>query len=325
MMDTLFIDRKDSTLTVESKHLVIRHPAQRQLITAPLAQLRSVIVAAEVVMNSKLLWQLSAHQVNLVVLHPREAKFSAQLFANGQHGNIQRRLGQYRLSQQLPQNTLLANRLVASRLLGMSRLLQQALIKRPDLRLPLLLASTRQRKQRQQLLHEPLSIPSLLGVEGSATAGYFDVWGQLLPRELAFSGRKRRPPPDPVNVALSLGFTLLTNELSKQLVAKGLEPMLGFYHQPSYGRDSLACDVCEIFRHRVEGWVWRLFAEQTLTLEHFGQQEPACILNKTGRAVFYREWYKFRSKQLSSMRRIVRLFVRYIEHREALFERDSHE
>lgn len=319
-MDTLFIDRKDSALTVESKHLVIRHPAQRQLITAPLAKLKSVIVAAEVAINSKLLWQLAAHQVNLVVLHPREAKFSAQLFANGQHGNIQRRLGQYRLSQQLAQNTLLANRLVASRLLGMSRLLQLSLTKRPDLRLPLLLASKRQLQQRQLLQSDPQPIASLLGIEGSAAAGYFSAWGQLLPRELAFSGRKRRPPPDPVNVALSLGFTLLTNELSKQLVANGLDPMLGIYHQPSYGRDSLSCDLCEMFRHRVEGWVWRLFAEQTLTLEHFGQQEPACILNKAGRAVFYREWYRFRSQQLASMRRVVRLLVRYVERQQALAE-----
>lgn len=313
-MDTLFIDRKDATLTVESKHLVIRHPEQRQLITAPLAKLSSVVVAAEVAINSKLLWQLSAHQVNLVVLHPRDAKLSAQLLANGQHGNIKRRLGQYRLSQLVTQNTLLANRLVASRLLGMSRVLQQAVTLRPELRLPLLLTHRRQLQQRQHLLEQPFPIASLLGVEGSSAASYFSVWGQLLPAELTFSGRKRRPPPDPVNVALSLAFTLLTSELSKQLVAKGLDPMLGFYHQPSYGRDSLACDLCEMFRHRVELWVWRLFAEQTLTAEHFGAQEPACILNKAGRAIYYRQWYQWRRKQLPSLRRVVSLYVRYVEH-----------
>lgn len=322
-MDTLFIDRKDSSITVESKHLVIRHPEQRQLITAPLAQLSSVVVAAEVAMSSKLLWQLSAHQVNLVVLHPRDAKLSAQLLANGQHGNIQRRLAQYRLSQVAAQNNMLANRLVASRLASMSRALQQAFKFRPELRLHLMLVSQRLRQQRQQILAQPLPLANLLGVEGSATAGYFSAWGQLLPAELNFAGRKRRPPPDPVNVGLSLAFTLLTNELSKQLVASGLDPMLGFYHQPSYGRDSLACDLCEMFRHRIEHWVWRLFAEQTLTSDHFGLQEPACILNKTGRAIFYRQWYQWRRTQLPAMRAVVRLYVRYLERSAALLEVSS--
>lgn len=312
-MDTLFIDRKHAALTVEGNHLVIRHPEQRRLITAPLASLKSVILATEVSLCSKLLWQCAAHGISLVALHPREPKHSARLSACQQHGNVQRRLAQYRLCHDTALANQLANRLVGLRMAGMIRVLQQALPLRPALRLPLTLAINQLKAQRSALRQSPLPQASLLGTEGSAAASYFAAWGRLLPAEFGFSGRRRRPPPDAVNAALSLTFTLLANDIGRQLVAQGLDPMLGFYHQPAYGRDSLTCDVTEVFRHRAEAWIWRLFAEQTLTHDHFGQQGNACLLNKNGRAMFYQAWHRWRPRQQVAIKRIITLLVHHCD------------
>lgn len=312
-MDTLFIDRKHTALTVEGNHLVIRHPEQRQLITAPLASLKSLILATEVSLSSKLLWQCAAHGINLVALHPREPRHSARLSACQQHGNIHRRLAQYRLYQNTTLANQLANRLVALRMAGMLRVLQQALPLRPALHLPLSLAINQLRQQHNTLRQTSLPAASLLGAEGSAAASYFAAWGRLLPAELGFSGRRRRPPPDAVNAALSLTFTLLANDIGRQLVAQGLDPMLGFYHQPAYGRDSLTCDVTEAFRHRAEAWIWRLFAGQTLTPAHFGQQGNSCLLNKEGRAVFYKAWHRWRPHQQVAIKRIITLLVHHCD------------
>src|SRR6478609_6391614 len=61
-------------------------------------------------------------------------------------------------------------------------------------------------------------------------------------------GRNRRPPRDPVNALLSFCYSLLSKELTLAIRAVGLDTMLGFYHQPHFGRPSLALDLMEEFR-----------------------------------------------------------------------------
>lgn len=94
------------------------------------------------------------------------------------------------------------------------------------------------------------SMESLLGIEGSAAKDYFSAFAGMLKTDCGFSldGRNRRPPRDPVNALLSLAYSLLTRDLVGALVTCGLEPLLGFYHQPRFGRPSLALDLMEEFR-----------------------------------------------------------------------------
>src|SRR5690606_9515188 len=58
----------------------------------------------------------------------------------------------------------------------------------------------------------------------------------------------RRPPLDPINALLSLGYTLLTNVVEGALRIVGLDPWLGSLHAPLAGRPSLACDLVEELR-----------------------------------------------------------------------------
>jgi CRISPR-associated protein Cas1 len=67
-------------------------------------------------------------------------------------------------------------------------------------------------------------------------------------REFAFEKRTRRPPADPVNAMLSLGYSLLSRTWLTVLSAVGLDPYLGFYHKPRFGRPALALDMMEPFR-----------------------------------------------------------------------------
>ena len=91
-------------------------------------------------------------------------------------------------------------------------------------------------------------LAALRGIEGSAAAEYFRALAVMVPACLGFDSRRRRPPTDPVNALLSLGYVLLANRLSSLLEAAGLDPAVGFYHQLDYGRPSLALDVAEEFR-----------------------------------------------------------------------------
>lgn len=98
-------------------------------------------------------------------------------------------------------------------------------------------------------------LQGLLGVEGSAAARYFGAFANLLKDTgpegnfaFDFKTRNRRPPTDPVNAMLSYAYSLLVRVWHVTLSAVGLDPYLGFYHQPRYGRPALALDLMEPFR-----------------------------------------------------------------------------
>lgn len=92
------------------------------------------------------------------------------------------------------------------------------------------------------------TINSLSGVEGRGTAAYFRAWKELLKPPWRFDRRMRRPPPDPVNVLLSFGYTLLTQNIWGAVLTAGLDPYVGFLHQLNYNRPSLPLDLMEEFR-----------------------------------------------------------------------------
>ncbi|MGF1496593.1 MAG: type I-MYXAN CRISPR-associated endonuclease Cas1 [Elainellaceae cyanobacterium] len=96
------------------------------------------------------------------------------------------------------------------------------------------------------------SLSSLLGLEGNLAALYFQALPGLLsesaPAEFQFSGRNRRPPRDRFNALLSFGYSLLLKDVMNAILTVGLEPALGFYHQPRTQAPPLALDLMEIFR-----------------------------------------------------------------------------
>jgi CRISPR-associated exonuclease Cas4/CRISPR-associated protein Cas1 len=102
-------------------------------------------------------------------------------------------------------------------------------------------------------LHAPAE-SELLGMEGEAAARYFRQFATMFAEaarefpDFAFDKRTRRPPADPVNAMLSLGYALLTRTWLTTLSAVGFDPYLGFYHHPRFGRPALALDMMEPFR-----------------------------------------------------------------------------
>jgi len=135
------------------------------------------------------------------------------------------------------------------------------------------------------------SIGSLMGLEGTAARNYFRAFGRMVRREFAFEGRSKRPPKDPVNALLSLGYTLLFNEMVTAAEAVGLDPYLGFLHEVEYGRASLAVDLVEEFRYLIDALVLALVNRGELTREDFRQAEDGgYYLIDDGRKKFYRSY-----------------------------------
>lgn len=92
----------------------------------------------------------------------------------------------------------------------------------------------------------------LLGHEGAGAAAYFEAFPELIEENLrstfSMDGRSRRPPRDRVNALLSYGYSTLYREMLAAIIAVGLHPGVGFYHQPRSAAHTLALDVMELFR-----------------------------------------------------------------------------
>jgi CRISPR-associated protein Cas1 len=112
------------------------------------------------------------------------------------------------------------------------------------------------------------------------------------PKQLAFgfdfTNRNRRPPRDPVNALLSLGYSLLAKDCTIGAYAVGLDPYVGFYHQPRFGRPALALDLMEEFRPLiVDSTVLTLLNNRMLGLTDFVQAGQAVNLTNAARKVFF--------------------------------------
>ena len=111
---------------------------------------------------------------------------------------------------------------------------------------------------------------ALMGHEGTASRLYFGALRDMLIEDWGFSGRVRRPPKDPVNVLLSLGYTFLYKDMLSAVHLVGLDPYIGFLHAPRPGHAALASDLMEEFRTPiVDVVVQKVFNRNLVVREDF--------------------------------------------------------
>ena len=100
-------------------------------------------------------------------------------------------------------------------------------------------------------LSQAESMDALRGYEGSAAAIYFQALGCLFSGPFVFEKRTKRPPLDPINSMMSLGYTLLSQNVAAFIQAMGLHTHFGNLHVPRDNHPALVSDLMEEFRARV--------------------------------------------------------------------------
>jgi len=107
------------------------------------------------------------------------------------------------------------------------------------------------------------------------------------PERFLFEQRNRRPPRDPVNAMLSFAYAMLVKDWTVTLAAVGLDPYLGVYHQPRFGRPALALDMMEPFRALVaDSTVVWVVNNGVLGLGDFVERGGGCALKPDARKKF---------------------------------------
>jgi CRISP-associated protein Cas1 len=208
--------------------------------------------------------------------------------------NIFLRREQFRLADVPAFCLRLARSLVAGKIRNQRTMLQRNHLEPPR-------GALVQMKCMQQDARQAGSIEQLLGIEGNAARVYFqNLAGMIKPRDSGgsesteagmafdFTGRNRRPPRDPVNALLSLGYSLLAKDLAVVTQAVGLDPYLGYFHQPRFGRASLALDLMEPFRPLIaDSAVLTAVNTGMVTSRDFVRAGQSVALTAEGRKKFF--------------------------------------
>lgn len=283
-MPAVYIDRSNLRLEYGGGTLIIR-PPDGPPQALPLRQIDALLVRSNVQVEARLLAHLASQGTSILIMSGRSGERLARV-TGYRHGDAARRVAQYHAWLDEKFRIQTARYILSRKLRSQHNLLVRALGIRPDLRYPLTRAM-RVIRNGHGSVKTACKIASLRGIEGAAAAAYFEAYGALLPDKCNFTGRNRRPPRDPVNAALSLGYTMLMSDGVRALLLAGLDPLIGYYHELEHKRDALACDLIERHRAGIDYMVWRLFAERHITPEQFERHNGACLMTKAARKHFY--------------------------------------
>jgi group II intron reverse transcriptase/maturase/CRISPR-associated endonuclease Cas1 len=91
---------------------------------------------------------------------------------------------------------------------------------------------------------------SMFGMEGQASACYWEAISHIVNTRIPFPGRERQGATDLANCMLNYGYGILYSRVSEAIIMARLNPNLSFLHKPENNRPSLVYDLIEEFRQQ---------------------------------------------------------------------------
>jgi CRISPR-associated protein Cas1 len=312
-MATLYVTEPGARIEREYQQVLVTRDDE-VLARVPLNRISHVVLVGNVGATTPALHALLDQGVSLALVRAGGELRGRLAPASGLNWPLRR--AQYQSETDAALCLAFARAVVRGKLRNSQTMMQRLLRRRDDLPAQLLPRIDHALAQ----VESATTLDALRGVEGSAARAYFGLLKEALRPEMGFEKRQRRPPPDPANALLSLGYTLLTEALMTALEVVGLDPYVGFFHAGKYGRPALALDLAEEFRAPiVDSLVLTLVNKRMIGPEDFEAAEkresgaaqsaaasrdagagpsppvsrpphPAVYLNRNGRRVFFREF-----------------------------------
>lgn len=275
----MIVQQQGATVGVEGDCLVVRQQREK-ICEQRLMDVSTLSVFGSVQVTTQALKALSEREIPVCFFS--YGGWFYGLMEGNYHKNVLLRRAQYRASDDPQKSLCIAQRVVTTKIQN-----QRTLLRRNHPALPQKVLEDL--SSLQEKASQAQSLETLLGIEGNAARLYFEQFGAMLKSEggdaFSFDGRNRRPPKDPVNAMLSLLYAMLTRELTVITQKVGFDPMMGFYHQPHYGRPALALDLMEEFRPLiVDSVVLSAINNGVVKPEHFLKGSPGVALTQKGRA-----------------------------------------
>lgn len=245
-MATIYVTQPHSTVRQHGEALLVETrgaDGSVSKLTAPLIDIDQVVVYGTATITGPALHHLLERNID-VALHTTGGRFRGRLSGEmPKHAPL--RVAQHAASADPARQLAIARACITGKLKNMRVLLLRQARAHDS-------AASREAATAIDALATSLAMVTdtgqLMGKEGAASAAYFAAFREIIPAALAFPGRRRRPPTDPVNALLSFVYTMLTNAVTAAVNTTGLDPYIGFLHSVVFGRPALALDLVEEFR-----------------------------------------------------------------------------
>jgi len=293
-MSTVYLSEQGAKLVKESKRFLVQKD-NAVILEIPEFKVERIFIFGNIQLTTQAMKYLleSGIDVSFFSLY---GKFLGKLVP-AESKNVPLRIAQYQhhFSEEFKLNT--GKILVSGKIKNAKSLLLKYARNHPEVDF------SHQINEMDRLLEEVFrknSLSSLLGVEGRASAVYFECFGKMILKNFTFTSRVARQPKDPVNSLLSFGYALLTGELFSSLAARGFDPYLGFLHSHEYGRPALALDLMEEFRQPViDRLVLELINKEMIKPDEFESTQQGLYLTDTARKEYLKNYERRMQTKIS--------------------------
>ncbi len=271
LLNTLYVTTPDSYLSKDGTNVVISKET-KEIFRIPITNIESIIVFSYSGVSPGVMRLCASNKVALSFFTPN-GKFISR--SQGPvNGNVLLRIRQFHFHDNEEEKRRLASRFIYGKLCNSRNILRRFIRDYPDYSARAQIENVSEKLRRLALkTTSPPEIDTLRGLEGDGAQEYFSVFSNLIlsiEPYFKFKNRNRRPPTDPINAMLSLGYTLLSNDCAAALEGVGLDPAIGFLHTLRPGRNSLALDLMEEMRaYMVDRLVLSLINTRQISVSDF--------------------------------------------------------
>ena len=312
-MANLYLTEQGSVLRKKGERLIVEKD-EEVLLDVECHKIDAVLIFGNVQFTTQAVHELFQHGIELAIL-TRTGRLIGQI-TSPTTKNIELRVEQFKKYEDGVFKLRFSRSIVTGKIRNSLQMLRLFSYNHPEIDLK---EETQGLERAENGISQQNTIESLNGVEGMAARYYFNGFGKMILGDFVFDGRKKYPAPDPVNALLSLGYTMVFNEISSLLDGMGFDPYLGYFHKIDYGRASLASDLMEEFRAPVsDRLTLRLINNRILIEKDFYDNPKGGIyLTRDGMKKYFSEFEDFinhefthpETKEKTSLRKCFRIQI----------------
>ena len=287
IMSILFIDENGAVVTKNGNRIVVQYKDDSSK-SLPVETLESIVILGSVQLTTQCMEECLTRGIP-VAFFSKGGKYFGR-FQSTSHTNAERQRMQSGLYHQ-PFALDFAKIIISAKLKNQIVVLRRYTKDHDESTIDCIQALINCRKK----IESCENITSLLGYEGQGAKAYFKGLSLVIEKDFSFSGRSRRPPLDEFNAMISLGYTILMNEIVAAIEMKGMNPYFGFMHRDHENHPTLASDLLEEWRAvLVDSTVMSLINGHEIHKEDylFNPENQGCYLTKKGLRVFLNKFNK---------------------------------
>ena len=242
-MSYLYINEQGANLSFEDNRFIVKYKNDMQK-SIPAEIMEEISVFGAVQITSKCMQECLRRGIN-IIFYSKNGSYFGRLISP-EHVNTQRQRAQAKLYENEKFRLEFSKKIIDAKIKN-----QLVIIRRYERNAhsPVNLRNAEtEMKYMLEKIRSASTLSQVMGYEGTAAKAYFKILGELVDKDFKFSGRSRRPPKDSFNSMLSLGYSILLNEIYGKLEARGLNPYFGFMHTDREKHPALASDLMEEWR-----------------------------------------------------------------------------